>query len=57
MLAEVEAALAPVVTCLFAPGGVMVIEGPRSVSAAFGLSLIFEREYGDTKITMVRQKE
>jgi 16S rRNA (guanine966-N2)-methyltransferase len=57
MLAEVEAALTPGAACLLAPGGVMVIEGPRSVSTAFGQSLIFEREYGDTKITMVRQKE
>ena len=35
----------------------MVIEGPRSVSVTFGQPLIFEREYGDTKITMVRLKE
>jgi 16S rRNA (guanine966-N2)-methyltransferase len=56
MLAEVEAALTPGVASLLAPGGVMVIEGPRSISAAFGQSLVFEREYGDTKITMVRQR-
>jgi 16S rRNA (guanine966-N2)-methyltransferase len=57
MLAEVEATLTPVVTNLLAPHGVMVIEGPRSMSAAFGQSAVFEREYGDTKISMVRLKE
>ena len=57
MLAEVEAALTPLVTRLMSPEGVMVIEGPRLESTAFGQSPVFEREYGDTKITMVRPKE
>lgn len=57
MLAEVEEALAPLVPGLLAADGVMVIEGPRSISAAFGQNPVFEREYGDTKITMVRLKE
>ena len=57
MLAEVEVALTPLVPRLLSPEGVIVIEGPRSISATFGQSLVFERDYGDTKITMVRQKE
>jgi 16S rRNA (guanine966-N2)-methyltransferase len=57
MLAEVEATLTPLVPSLLSPEGVMVIEGPRSMAAVFGGALIFERDYGDTKITMVRQKE
>jgi 16S rRNA (guanine966-N2)-methyltransferase len=57
MLTEVEAALTPLVRRLLSLEGVMVIEGPRSMSATFGQSLVFERDYGDTKITMVRQKE
>ena len=57
MLAEVETTLATVVTELLSSEGVMVIEGARSASATFGQSLVFEREYGDTKIVMVRHKE
>jgi 16S rRNA (guanine966-N2)-methyltransferase len=57
MLAEVEATLTPMVPRLLSPEGVMVIEGPRAASPAFGQSLICEREYGDTRITMVRLKE
>jgi 16S rRNA (guanine966-N2)-methyltransferase len=57
MLAEVEATLTPLVPSVLSPGGVMVIEGPRSVSAEFGQPLVFQRDYGDTKITMVKLKE
>ncbi len=57
MLAEVEATLSPTVPDLLAPLAVVVIEGPRSLQADFGQSLVFERDYGDTKITMVRLKE
>ena len=57
ILAEVEETLTPLVSCLLSSGGVMVIEGPRAMAVTFGRSVIFGREYGDTRITMVRQKE
>jgi 16S rRNA (guanine966-N2)-methyltransferase len=57
MLAEVEATLSPLAPDLLAPLGIVVIEGPGSFPADFGQSLVFERDYGDTKITMVRLKE
>jgi 16S rRNA (guanine966-N2)-methyltransferase len=57
MLAEVEATLTSLVPRLLSPVGVMVIEGPRSLSVDFGQAVIFERQYGDTKVSMVRSKE
>ena len=57
MLAEVEEALSGVGPGLLSHGGVMVIEGPRPVGNVFGLAPVFERRYGDTKITMVRIEE
>ncbi len=57
MLAEVEAALTPRLGALLSPDGVMVVEGPRGVQVTFGQDPLFERQYGDTKITMVRSKE
>jgi 16S rRNA (guanine966-N2)-methyltransferase len=57
MLAEVEATLTSMVPRLLSPEGVMVIEGPRSLSVDFGQSVIFERHYGDTKVSMIRLKE
>jgi 16S rRNA (guanine966-N2)-methyltransferase len=54
MLAEVEATLAPLLTTLLAPSGIVVVEGPRSASSGFGHVPIFERVYGETRITMIR---
>jgi 16S rRNA (guanine966-N2)-methyltransferase len=54
MLPDVEVALTPLLPGLLSPGGVVVIEGPRSNRAAFGQALIFERAYGDTSVTMVK---
>ncbi len=56
MLAEVEATLEPMVPRLLSTEGVMVIESARASCPRFGLSLVFERQYGDTKITIVRPK-
>ena len=56
MLAEVEMALRPLVGDLLSPEGVLVIEGPRLQEVAFGLPIVFEREYGETRVTMVRSK-
>jgi len=54
MLAEVEVELAGSVPALLSSGGVMVVEGPSGHGNDFGLSPVFERSYGDTKVTMVR---
>jgi 16S rRNA (guanine966-N2)-methyltransferase len=54
ILAEVEVSLTPLVPSLLSPGGVLVIEGPRSMHVSFGQTPSFERGYGDTTITMVK---
>lgn len=57
MLAEVEAELTGSISALLSSGGVMVVEGPSGHGNDFGLSPVFERSYGDTKVTMVRVGE
>lgn len=54
ILAEVEIALAALVPSLVAPGGVVVSEGPKSLHPSFGQNVVFERDYGDTRISMVK---
>jgi len=54
ILADVEVALAPLIPSLTTPEGVVVSEGPRSLRPTFGQSLVFDREYGDTRIAMVK---
>jgi 16S rRNA (guanine966-N2)-methyltransferase len=54
MLSEVEVMLTPLVTQLLSSGGVVVVEGDKSASVALGLTPVFERVYGDTRVTMVR---
>jgi 16S rRNA (guanine966-N2)-methyltransferase len=54
ILAEVEIALAPLVSSLSTPDGVVVSEGPRSLRPTFGQSVVFDREYGGTRVTMVK---
>ncbi len=55
MLADVGKALSPVLSGLLAPGGLVVIEGPRAARVDLGLTVVFERRYGDTLVTMVRE--
>jgi 16S rRNA (guanine(966)-N(2))-methyltransferase RsmD len=57
MLAEVEVTLTPLLTDLLSPVGVAVIEGERSLGVAFGRNPVFDRVYGDTRITIIRAKE
>lgn len=57
MLAEVETALAPRLGALLSPRGLVVVEGPSTANVTFGQGPIFERQYGDTRIIMVRVKE
>jgi 16S rRNA (guanine(966)-N(2))-methyltransferase RsmD len=54
MLAEVEETLTPMVCEVVSPDGILVVEGPKSCATTFGLVAVFERVYGDTKITMLK---
>ena len=54
MLAEVELSLAPLAPSLLPEAGVLVIEGPTSIPVSFGGTLLLQRDYGDTRVTMIR---
>jgi 16S rRNA (guanine966-N2)-methyltransferase len=56
MLAEVEVTLAPLVASLLSNEGVAVVEGGKSSSVTFGHLPVFERTYGDTRVTMIRAR-
>jgi 16S rRNA (guanine966-N2)-methyltransferase len=53
ILEEVEGSLAPVMRTLLSERGVVVIESDSSSQVSLGLTPVFARTYGDTKITMV----
>jgi 16S rRNA (guanine(966)-N(2))-methyltransferase RsmD len=53
ILTEVEYALTAHVPSLVSPKGLMVIEGPRSLRPTFGQDIVFERDYGETRISML----
>lgn len=53
MLPEVEEALAPVVTSLMSSSGLVVIESGRFMHPTLGGTPLFDRVYGDTRITMI----
>jgi 16S rRNA (guanine966-N2)-methyltransferase len=53
ILAEVEVTLKPLVSSLLSDCGVAVIEGDRSSRTTLGQTLLFERVYGDTRVTMI----
>ncbi len=54
MLAEVEVLLAPLLPMLLSDDGVVVVEGQKSTNVALGQTPVFERVYGDTRVTMIR---
>lgn len=54
MLAEVEVLLAPLLPQLLTDDGVAVVEGDKSTSVTLGRTPVFERVYGDTKVTVIR---
>ena len=56
MLAEVEVTLTPLLSSLLAEGGVAVIESAKASHAGLGLSPVFDRTYGDTRVTMLRMR-
>jgi 16S rRNA (guanine966-N2)-methyltransferase len=57
ILSDVEGSLAPFVPSLLTECGVVVIESDCSSEASLGLTPVFARTYGDTKITMVVTKK
>jgi 16S rRNA (guanine966-N2)-methyltransferase len=54
MLSEVEVLLAPLLPQLLSGDGVAVVEGEKSLGVTLGETPVFERVYGETKITMIR---
>lgn len=56
MLPEVEVALVPVLPSLLSDDGVVVTEGGKSTHVTFGRSPVFDRVYGATRVTMVRNR-
>jgi 16S rRNA (guanine966-N2)-methyltransferase len=53
MLSDVEVPLTRAIPALLAERGVVVIESDKSSEVLLGLTPVFARTYGDTKITMV----
>lgn len=53
MLSQVAEVLDLRLPALLAPEGVVVVEGPLSVSACSALDIMFQRRYGNTMITMI----
>jgi 16S rRNA (guanine966-N2)-methyltransferase len=56
ILPEVTQMLTPLIQRLLTPTGLVVIEGPRLTTPDLGLTVVFERSYGDTRITMASQE-
>jgi 16S rRNA (guanine966-N2)-methyltransferase len=56
MLAEVEVTLMPLLSSLLSEDGVAVIEGERSSQVDLGRLPVFDRTYGDTRVTMIRMR-
>ena len=56
ILTEVEVTLTPLLPALLGDGGIAVIEGGKVSHAALGLSPVFDRTYGDTRVTMIRMR-
>ena len=57
MLSEVEVTLMPLLPSLLRAEGVVVIEGDRSSQVSLGRSPVFDRVYGETKVTMVSMRK
>ena len=53
MLTEVEVTLEPLTFSLLQDGGVVVLEGDRASHPTLGACPVFDRVYGDTRVTMV----
>jgi len=53
MLTEAEVTLEPVAPSLLHDGGVVVIESDKALHPTLGAIPVFDRVYGDTRVTMV----
>jgi len=56
MLPEVEAALASPLPALMAEDGIVVIEGDRAHQPMVSHERVFDRTYGDTRVTMISMR-
>jgi 16S rRNA G966 N2-methylase RsmD len=56
MLPEVEATLGPLLSSVLKDDGVAVIEGDRLSSVTFGQTPVFDRAYGNTRVTMISMR-
>jgi 16S rRNA (guanine966-N2)-methyltransferase len=56
MLAEVEVMLMPLLPSVMAVDGVVVVEGGRMSQVTLGQASVFDRVYGDTRVTMIRMR-
>jgi 16S rRNA (guanine966-N2)-methyltransferase len=56
ILPQVEVATARYLRSLLSNDGVAVIEGPKLLSPSFGQQVVFDRTYGDTRITMLKPR-
>jgi 16S rRNA (guanine(966)-N(2))-methyltransferase RsmD len=57
MLTEAEVIIGPFVASLMQDGGVVVLESERGLHPTLGAVPVFDRVYGDTRVTMVTHKE
>ena len=57
MLSEVEVTLMPLLPSLLRAEGVVVIEGDRSSQVSLGRAPVFDRVYGETRVTMVSMRK
>jgi 16S rRNA (guanine966-N2)-methyltransferase len=56
MLPEVEATLGPLLSSVLRDDGVAVIEGDRLSLVSFGQAPVFDRAYGNTRVTMISMR-
>jgi 16S rRNA (guanine966-N2)-methyltransferase len=56
MLTEAEVTLGPLVPSLMHDGGVVVLEGEKGSHPTLGAVPVFDRVYGDTRVTMVTMR-
>jgi len=56
MLAEVEVTLKPLVASLLGDNGVVIVEGDKSSRVTLGETTVFDRIYGDTRVTMITMR-
>jgi len=56
ILPAVEVVLKPLLPSLLADDGVVVVEGSRKTRVDLGRTPVFDRTYGDTRITMIARR-